>query len=57
MKYANDKGIPYVIILGEKETSEKIIAVKNMNTGEQKEFKNDDLSSIAVYVNSSLQKG
>lgn len=57
LKYANDKSIPFVAIIGEKEVAEKSVSIKNMKTGEQKAFKNDDLSSIAAYVNTSLQKG
>lgn len=57
LKYANDKGIPFVVLIGPSEISQGTIAVKNMQTGEQKAFKNDDLSSIAAYVNTSLQKG
>lgn len=57
LKYANDKGIPFVVLIGPSEISQGTIAVKNMQTGEQKAFKNDNLSSIAAYVNTSLQKG
>lgn len=57
LKYANDKGIPFVVLIGPSEISQGTITVKNMQTGEQKAFKNDDLSSIAAYVNTSLQKG
>lgn len=57
LKYANDKGIPFIVLIGPSEISQGTIAVKNMQTGEQKAFKNDDLSSIAAYVNTSLQKG
>jgi histidyl-tRNA synthetase len=35
MKYANDKNIPYVIMIGTKEISENLVTYKNMNSGEQ----------------------
>ncbi|MCD7778644.1 MAG: histidine--tRNA ligase [Clostridiales bacterium] len=35
MKYANRCGIPYVVIIGENEVKEGVVALKNMNTGEQ----------------------
>ena len=34
-KYANKKGIPFVIILGPDEILKKVLSVKNMNSGEQ----------------------
>lgn len=36
LKYANQKSIPYVIILGPDEISNQTITLKNMQTGEQK---------------------
>lgn len=35
MKYANDKKIPYVALLGQKEIEEGVIVLKNMISGEQ----------------------
>ncbi|MDD3667655.1 MAG: histidine--tRNA ligase [Bacteroidales bacterium] len=35
MKYANDKKIPFVALLGEKEIEEGVIVLKNMISGEQ----------------------
>jgi histidyl-tRNA synthetase len=57
LKFANDKKVPFVAIIGSEEISKGMVKLKNMQTGEQKEFKNDDLPSIAAYVNTSLQKG
>jgi len=57
LKYANDKGIPLVVLIGSNEINQGIITLKNMQTGEQKQLKNDDILSIAAYVNTSLQKG
>jgi histidyl-tRNA synthetase len=38
MKYANDKKIPFVALIGEKEIEERKAVIKNMTTGEQKTF-------------------
>ncbi len=35
MQYANDKNIPYVVMIGEEERKENYLSVKNMITGEQ----------------------
>lgn len=35
MKYANNKGIPHVIIIGEEERDSGILTIKNMKTGEE----------------------
>lgn len=35
MSYANNKKIPYVVLVGENEMKDEILTVKNMNTGEQ----------------------
>lgn len=42
-KYANDKGIPFVAIIGENEMKQGIITVKDMKTGEQKAVKGEEL--------------
>lgn len=39
--YANKLGIPYVIVIGEDEIKNGTVALKNMETGEQTEIKND----------------
>ena len=38
LKYANKKGIPYVIIIGPEETEKGVFKLKDMKTGEQKEL-------------------
>jgi len=38
LKYADKKGIPYVIIIGPEEVKKKVVKLKNMKTGEQKEL-------------------
>ncbi len=43
MKYANDKQIPYVLILGPDEVKNDVVSIKNMQTGESKTGKLADL--------------
>ena len=43
MKYANDKQIPYVLILGPDEVKKGVVSLKNMETGEEKTGKLADL--------------
>jgi len=43
MKYANDKQIPFVLILGPDEVKKGIVSLKNMQTGESKTGKLTDL--------------
>jgi histidyl-tRNA synthetase len=45
-KYADDKGIAYVAIIGETELKQGIVTVKDMRTGEQKAVKQEELLSI-----------
>ncbi len=49
MKYADDKKIPYVVMVGEEEMKNHHIGVKNMKTGEQKIMLPEEL--IAVFQN------
>lgn len=42
MKYANDKDIPFVILMGSKEIEADSLTVKNMETGAQEEIKVTD---------------
>jgi histidyl-tRNA synthetase len=42
-KYADDKGIPYVAIIGANEMAQGIVTIKDMKTGEQKAVKTEDL--------------
>lgn len=44
-KYAEKKGIPFVVILGDEELQKKSVLVKNLATGIQKEYAIDKLSS------------
>ena len=50
LKYANKKGIPFVVILGENEIKTKSVTLKNMTTGEQTSYSSDKPEDIAAYV-------
>lgn len=45
MQYANNKNIPWVVIVGEKEMQENMLSLKNMLTGEQIPIKKEELLS------------
>jgi histidyl-tRNA synthetase len=42
-KYADDKGIPYVAIIGGNEMQQGIVTIKDMKAGEQRAVKQEDL--------------
>lgn len=46
LKFADKKGIPFVIIIGEKEAQEKTATLKNMHTGDQRTLPLDKLASV-----------
>lgn len=46
MNYANSKSIPWVALVGESEMSENLITLKNMESGEQKKVKIEDLITL-----------
>ena len=46
MSYADKLGIPYVILIGEDEIAENVVAVKNMTTGEQTKLGFADAASL-----------
>lgn len=46
MNYANQEGIPYVVMIGEKELAEKTAIVKDMTDGSQKEMAWTDLRTV-----------
>ncbi len=46
LKYADKKGIPYVVIIGPEEVAKKIVKLKNMKTGEQKETTDDQIVKL-----------
>ena len=35
MKYASRLGVPYIVLIGEDEAAKGLVALKNMQTGEQ----------------------
>jgi histidyl-tRNA synthetase len=43
MKYANAKGIPYVVVIGDNEMNSGKLALKNMASGTQEEVTIDEL--------------
>lgn len=46
MKYANDRGVRYIGLLGEDELNRGVIQVKNMDSGEQKEYDQKELITL-----------
>ncbi|PID92762.1 MAG: hypothetical protein CSA96_01575 [Bacteroidetes bacterium] len=44
MSYANQRGIPYVAVIGESEMEKGVISLKDMNSGQQ-----ETLSPEALY--------
>ncbi len=46
MSYADKLGIPYVVLIGEDEISENVVAVKNMASGEQKKLSFADAAAL-----------
>ena len=43
MKYANDRGVQFVAIIGEEEINKGIVKLKNMESGEQFDLSSDEL--------------
>ena len=52
-KYADKIEIPYVIVIGEDEINSNIIKIRNMSTGEEKEFALDS-NELMEYISSFL---
>lgn len=46
MKYANNRRVPYVVLVGEKETSQGVFVVKNMASGAQITYKNNQVQEF-----------
>ena len=46
LKYADQKNIPYVVLIGPKEAESNSATVKNMKTGEQKTVKLEDMAKM-----------
>ncbi|WP_036385478.1 histidine--tRNA ligase [Muricauda sp. MAR_2010_75] len=53
-KYADKRGVPYVILLGEQELSQGIFVVKNMKTGDQKAYNLDEAEQFAETVKAAF---
>ncbi len=47
LKYANSRGVPYVIIIGEKELSSGKVKLRNMKTGKEELIRIADSEKIA----------
>ncbi|HEY8915420.1 MAG TPA: ATP phosphoribosyltransferase regulatory subunit, partial [Chitinophaga sp.] len=47
MKYADKRGIPYVVIIGESELQENMLSIKNLQTGEQQKIAEGELLGFA----------
>jgi histidyl-tRNA synthetase len=43
MSYANAQNVPYVALVGESEIQDGIVALKNMQTGEQQKLTMDEV--------------
>lgn len=52
LKYADKKGIPYVIIIGPDEATKGTVQLKNMRTKEQKEVKEERVIGLIQNNNS-----
>lgn len=48
MKYANNKAIPFVVIVGEEEMQKGELILKNMESGEQQSLKPEELLTLMV---------
>ena len=48
--YADRKAIPFLSINGENEMEQGIVQVKNLSTGEQKQFAKDDFDAIVSFL-------
>ncbi len=50
MKYANNRNVPYVILIGEQELSNNSFVVKNMNEGSQLEYSLNNVGAFIDYL-------
>jgi histidyl-tRNA synthetase len=48
MNYANNKGVQFVVMIGEDEMKSGQLTVKNMSTGEQNEMSISELIKIIL---------
>jgi histidyl-tRNA synthetase len=49
-KYANQKGIPFVLVIGPDEASKGVVTLKNMATGEQKTDTLENLIPTSIMI-------
>ena len=47
-KYADKRGVPYVILLGDQELTDGKFVVKNMKTGDQHDYQLDSLQALSL---------
>lgn len=47
MKYANKRNVPYIVLIGDRELSDKTFVVKNMSNGDQKAY---DINSFKDFI-------
>lgn len=50
LEYANKEGIPFVIVLGEKEFKGKEFSLKDMKSGKEKKFKFSEIEKLKEFV-------
>jgi histidyl-tRNA synthetase len=50
MKYADKRGIPFVVIIGETELQENTLSIKNLQTGQQQKIAANELLGFAFEV-------
>jgi len=56
LEYVNSKGIPYTIVVGKKEMESRTIKLRDMKSGNEKEFPLDDVKKLAEYMVSQVRK-
>jgi histidyl-tRNA synthetase len=44
-KYASSRGIPFVAVIGEEERARRLVALKNLSTGEQQTLSSDRIAT------------
>jgi len=54
MKYANDRNVMYVALVGEEEMNKNIIQLKNMESGEQSAYSLEELIEKLRYSTSNI---
>ena len=56
MVYANKIGVPFVVVIGEDEVATQMVALKNMQTGEQEKCSMDALPQVLKEHLLSIEK-